>query len=321
MMKMKMKCDRFCFNKVFQWPPPELWLVKELCKEIVVPYTPPHYCPRTELQQKYEDYQYKTRPVPFGIPSEHHTLAIQTAPRPHGDTLHNLLDNLDRAGIERWIGPKLLVSDGFEPKIQSSWSMSTTKTPTAGSARTFIRLLQESLRVDPNLEYLTCLQDDIVLSLNALDYISRVKVPIDLSLISWFTYDYNPPTHKLTPSPETHSNPVLACRPTRLFILGQAITIPRWSIESILYCPYVQNWPKVNGCDEIPGWVLGDAPHAVHFPNLAQHTDGVNSACLLTLNRKDPEAIHPDWIMGHRMSPYFAGLDFNSLKLIQEDHP
>ena len=309
-------CDRFCRDRGSAFASPDLWLIRKV-DELVSPFSPPHYCSRLEARQAVEDLLYVPRSVEFGNSSSHHVLSILTAPRPVEDELPRLLDSLHKAGVDRWSGVKLIVADGSSPAVPSGWQGHFLPAPSSGSARAFRHVLQSAIKADPELEYLTYLEDDVVLSANALDYISSVQVPDDLSLVSWFTYDYNPPTLPLGPEVLRYKLPVLACRPTRLFILNQFLTIPRRTIEAVLRCPYVRDWPKSNGSDEIFGWVLGDVPYAVHFPNLAQHGGGtVNSAVLLTMKTSEPDrSPHPDYFTSARISPFFAGVDFDSLSL------
>lgn len=309
-------CDMFCLGRGTAAVSPDLWGLREV-GELVVPFSEPHHCSRLEVRQSLEDLQYVSRPVEFGELSSHHVLSVLTAPRPVRDELPCLIESLHRAGLDRWIGMKLLVADGSNPVVPSGWQGHFFPAPASGSAHAFRRTLQLALQADPELEYLTYLEDDVILSVNALDYISSVQVPDDLSLVSWFTYDYNPPTIPLGPTVSRYQLPVLACRPTRLFILNQALTIPRRTIEAVLRCPHVRDWPKSNGSDEIFGWVLGDVPYAVHFPNLVQHGGGmVNSAVLMTMKSVEPgRSPSSDYFTTSRISPFFAGVEFDSLSL------
>jgi hypothetical protein len=302
------QCDRFCRSRTdTPWWSIEIAPLK--------PFTPPHHCTRLESSRHPEDTHFAVRQPSFQDPSNHHVLAVQTAPRPQ-DSLEQTIASLTTSGSERWLGAKLLIADGCRPNVPPGWLHSFSLPPTSGSAKTFVKLLRHSLSIDPGLESLTIIQDDVFLCLNALDYISRMAMPPDITLLTWFTYPYDyayPPSPAQQPHPSELALPVLACRPTRFFILGQAFTLPRRTVDSLLTCPHVaHDWPKTHGSDEMPAWALGDAPYATHFPNLAQHIAGENSACLLTLGNPDRETPHS----GKRTSPYFPGMEFDALSLI-----
>jgi hypothetical protein len=256
-----------------------------------------------------------------------------------------MLTNLHSAGIGNWQGIKLLVSDGFslydftdtgdlEPMTAfNNWFHFLSPEPSVGSSATFIRLLKSALLCDPELEQLTVLQDDVELCQNALDYIGRVVIPVSAlgaSFITWFTCPYDYHWEKIpvqTPHPSELGYPVLAFRPSRYFILAPACTYTRETIDRLLYCPHLQqSWPKRHNCDEMISWALGDSLYATHFPNIAQHRGGKNSAILydmakrshlgevdtrLSLEKLEEDPQHGSW-----ESPYYVGRSFDALSLI-----
>jgi hypothetical protein len=220
-----------------------------------------------------------------------------------------------------------LVSDGplsIDTPILIDWKVSSTPSQ-HGSAQSFVRTLRLALSLDPDLDHLTFVEDDVEMSLNSLPYIARLQVPGDVAFVTWFTYDYDyssPPHTLLEPHPSTLDHPVLACRSSRYFILTQCCTFPRRTVERILDCPLASaNWPKRDAHDELISWALGDSPYAVHFPILIQHTGGLNSAVSfdrarsinvetdLVSSLSDPQA-------GARTCPYYAGPNFNAMSLI-----
>ena len=206
--------------------------------------------------------------------------------------------------MEPWDGPAAV--DIPRNRMLPGWLHSISPSPASGSAKTFLRLLRLSLLIDPKLESLTCIQDDVILCLNGLDYISRISVPPDVTLMTWFSlpYDYSYP-----PSPVQRPHPSEST-----LLLGQAFTLARKSVDSLLSCPRVAlDWPKLHGSDEMPAWSLGDTTYATHFPNLAQHMEGENSACLMTLGNPPQKTPHE----GPRTSPYFPGADFDALSLME----
>lgn len=306
-----MKCSQFCLSRplgvLLKIPPWKRTLAPLPSGQ---PYSSPHYCSRLEVPRKKDDRKYIEQSVSRKTPSNHHALAIQTAPRPRGISLPSTLESLKTAGLARWLGPKILASDGYIPDCPPSWTGLTVSTemPPLGSAKTFIALLRKSIEIDPKLEYLTYLQDDIVLAKNTLDYISQVSIPSNISLVSWFNTTWNKPGWKNDP-------PVLGCRPTRYFIRSQAMTITRMAMDAMLYCHVVNKWPRINSCDAMPDWALGDMPYADHYPSLVQHTEGLNSACNLTLIQRKLDSTYPH--KGPRISASFVGENFNALELFE----
>jgi hypothetical protein len=145
-----------------------------------------------------------------------------------------------------------------------------------------------------------------------------VAIPEDVAFVSWFTYDYDFtfPTQQQLQHPSLSPSPVLAVRSSRYFILTQACTFPRITIERLLSCPHItESWHKADSHDEMIGWALGDALYAVHFPIVVQHTGGLNSAVLLS--RGKPLAESGDPQASARTSPFFVGTDFDARSLLR----
>jgi hypothetical protein len=251
-------------------------------------------------------------------PSPHHALVVQTAPRSN-DELEATLESLRIAGSDRWAGPRLVSSDG--PMIgrhPTSWPVFEGPQQ-LGSARAFVRSLRLALALDVDLEHLTFVEDDVSASTNALDYVARTEIPGDVSLITWFTYDYDfstPRHQRLGPHPSASRQAVLACRSTRYFILTQACTLTRATIDRILLCPAAsEHWPKTHAHDELISWAIGDSLYATHFPILFQHRGGLDSAVTLASHLLPPDAGDPQ--SGDRTSPYYAGDSFDALSLLR----
>lgn len=187
-----------------------------------------------------------------------------------------------------------------------------------GSAIGFVSALRHALANDGDLEYLTFIEDDVSMCRNALSYMARVGIPQDLSFVSWFTYDYDyatPPMQRQTPHPSESRTAVLGVRPSRYFILIQACTFPRRTVERLLRCPRITSeWPKREGHDEMVAWALGDALYATHFPILVQHTGGLNSA--VVLDRGQAKLAPGDPWAEERKSPYYKGDAFDALSLM-----
>ncbi len=159
-------------------------------------------------------------------------------------------------------------------------------------------IVRKALELDPRTECLTVFQDDIVLSKNALDYIQHIEIHPDLAAISWYSGDWI--------EPDFMSRPILGCRPSRFFYASLGLTLPRRTLNDILYCPMATRWHRRNLSDILLAWILMDKLYAEHCPNLIQHPREANSAC------------------GHstiRTSAIFAGENFDSLSLLSGKGP
>jgi len=322
-------CDYYCQEKISPdemepfrspWEPP---------RAPVVPMSPlsnPHRCTRQHSPRRPLDFQYETTPAEIAEPSPHHALAILTALRPRPSLLETL-DSLEDAGLDRWTGPKIMYSDGPSSCREAAgtidrqgWRVIRTAEP-RGAAWSFVNLLRLCLTADPDLDRLTFVEDDVELCRNALDYVSRVRACV---LLSWFTFDYDwscPGHAPACPSQAAvadRTRGILARRSTRYFILTQACTLPRRTVDLILACPHVASrWPKPDGHDEMIAWALGDAPYAVHFPILAQHTGHLNSAIEMARERHLPAGENPKPAYHVGQSPYYVGREFNAMSLAE----
>ena len=275
------------------------------------------------------DFYYEHRPVElyWQTTSDRHALVIMTALRPLGATLDGTLRSLKDAGVDRWLGPKVIASDGLystahseHSEVISNWKV-LEHHPSRGSAYTFIRTIEYLLRTFTNLDYLTIIEDDVELCKYALDYMSQVKIPEDISFLSWFTYPYDfsgsdrRPNYEANQASEFLPETSLVCRSSRFFVLNQACTYPRRTLERLLACHHIVNdWPRRNGHDEMPAWALGDALYATHLPILVQHTGGLNSA--VKLSREEIVSSSSDPQKGSRMSPLYVGASFDASKLL-----
>jgi hypothetical protein len=242
------------------------------------------------------------RPVTFTDPSDDHVLAIQTCPRPNENSLDRTLSSLRNAGLDHWRGPKLIVADGYSPPIPTGWILDARPSPPDGSSKTFMRLLRASVHAAPNLSRITYLQDDVSLVKNALDYIDHVKIDNDLSFISWFSVWDN------WQGQGKNSLPLFEIGKNIRFHANPAITMPYETIKILLQFLESGSWLHRNGSDRIPAVALEDGLFASHYPVIAQHTEGTNSACT------------PD-CKSERKSKQFVGEKFDALDLIRAQKP
>ena len=301
-------CGRVCFSLYWRAP----W-------ETDVTPTPRNACTRQYLEP---DLLYQPTPVSFSRDtSARHPLVLLTAPRPT-PTLPATLASLRASYVDRWPSAKLLVSDGpLEPTCLLGANWETDISPsTTGSAKTFVRALRRALELCPDLKLLTIMEDDVEVCRSFFDYLRLVKVPDDLALVTWFTYEF-PGEERMHEEasrrgwrhPSSYTVPVLARRSTQSFVLFQCATLTRDTVDRLLRCPRVLDWHQENGHDEIPAWALGDVPYAAHFPGLVQHTGGLSSA--VAANRTTaPEGRDPQ--VGARTSPYYVGPEFDALSLV-----
>jgi len=236
------------------------------------------------------------RSVSYTEPSRDHVLSLQTCHRPQHNSLPATLTSLDHAGLARWLGPKIVVADGYSPSMPPDWMVDASDPPASGSARPFLRLLRLALRTSPDLKLLTYLQDDISFAKNALDYIARVKIEDDLTLVSWFT-------SWTSDEDEPGTWPCLKLGTIARFARSQAITMPRRTIDALLGSYEIAHWPFRHACDMMFAHVLTEQKYGAHYPILAQHTEGLNSAC---------NHAH----LKGRTSDEFAGEEFDAMSLI-----
>jgi hypothetical protein len=318
-----MRCDRHC-RRGDKGPWDSPWDDDYPQVPLMLPLSAPHFCTRLHTPRRSLDFQYAAMPAEIlDDLSRHHALILQTAPRP-ASTLDRTLASLKEAKIAEWRGSRILCSDGplHVDQDHDGWHAFDT-CQQLGSAKAFIRALRMGLSVDPDLETLTFIEDDVELCQNALPYMSRVAIPEDVAFISWFTYDYDwaTPRHAIVePHPSVvaaqEKRGILGCRSSRYFILTQACTFPRRTVDRLLDCPHIAElWPRRDGHDCMISWALGDALYAVHFPVLAQHMGGLQSA--VALARGDAATGDSDAQAGSRQSPYYAGRDFDALSLMQ----
>ena len=228
-----------------------------------------------------------------------HVLAIQTAERPRGSLLGQLLISLDQAGLDRWEGPKLIVSDGCSPIVGGSWLLDASPPPPGGTSRTFMRVLRAAALAAPTFTRLTCLQDDVVLAKNFLDYVDQVLMEDDLGFISWYS------SWDAKPRPGNSPRPVLEIGCNACFGGSQALTLPRRTADILLDFLESGRWPYRNACDRLFAAAMEGGRFAAHYPVIAQHIGDANSS------------------LGHRerRSREFVGEDFDVLALVPGASP
>ena len=242
------------------------------------------------------------RSVVFTDPSDVHVLAIQTCPRQKGESLERTLSSLHRAGLNNWRGPKLIISDGYSPPTPAGWILDASPCSPEGSSKTFMRLLKASILAAPGLSRITYLQDDVSLAKNALNYIDRVKIDNDLDFISWFSIWDN------WPGQGKDSLPLLEIGKNVRFHASPALTMPNRTIRNLLQFLESGAWLYRYGSDRIPAVALEDGLFASHYPVIAQHTEGCNSACTPNCGSE-------------RKSKQFVEEGFDCLDLIEKQKP
>lgn len=162
-----------------------------------------------------------------------------------------------------------------------------------GEAKTFFRILQAAASY-PRMTALTLFEDDIVLAKNAFDYIATTRIDPDLAFVSWFSIYYHG-GYRLPP--------LLSCFLARDYSFHQAITFPARTVHELLASDVLKNWPEPHNADRMYKDIFPMRKVAVHYPNLAQHVGGTDSA---VGNNKD----------GPRLSLTFIGEDTDALDLL-----
>ena len=157
-----------------------------------------------------------------------------------------------------------------------------------------MRVLSAAVRAAPAFTRLTCLQDDVVLAKNFLDYVDCVLVDDDLSFISWYS------SWDARPSTGDPFRPVLEIGKNACFGGSQALTLPRRTADILLGFLESGRWPYRNACDRLFAAAMEGGRFAAHYPVIAQHMGDSNSS------------------LGHRerRSKEFVGEDFDALALV-----
>ena len=225
--------------------------------------------------------KYQTFKPVIGDPVPH-VLVVQTC---NEHRLRAVMYALDKAGLERWQGPKLIIADGFTPKqntLPKGFMVAASPTQD-GQAKTFFRGLQLASSSWPDIRYITFFEDDVVLAQNALDYIQRID-DSQFSLISWYT----------------HTRALRTRRPMFLRISSSefsripAITLRTPFVRRMLESDVVKQWTERHGADMV--FAKFATPVAVHFPAIVDHVGEVS----LTGNH------------GSRRAPTFVGTGFDA---------
>lgn len=227
------------------------------------------------------------RTVRRGVSRGDHVLAVMTCVGREA-ALAQTMKALNRAGIDRWRGPKLLVCDGEPPYAPPDWIVVAKREQPVGQAKTFLDVLQAAAGFK-HLSALTLFEDDVALADNALDYIAEVEIDPDLALISWFTID----NFAAPFAPFLYVTPAVSYRPS-----NQGITFPAVTVREVVDGKLLDTWSEPHGADAV--FLKMSKPCAVHFPNLVQHTHGNAS---LTGN------------VGARLSTTFPGENFDASSL------
>lgn len=226
------------------------------------------------------------RPVRFGAAVPSHALIVQTTRRPES-YLQRLLASLSAAGLERWQGPKILVADGCAPTILGWQTYGSDEQ--VGQAQTFFKALD----LAGAFEYVTFLEDDVVLARNALDYIKTVQFTADLKLVAWYGGGQSPFV--------SVPGPFLATVAASGFARIPAVTMPGKTAREVATSAARDAWKDRHGADEIFGRVFPDGLCAIHFPSVVQHIGDISAV----------------GNTGSRPSPTFPGEDFDAGSLTE----
>jgi hypothetical protein len=194
-------------------------------------------------------------------------LIVQTALREPA-YLPRTLASLERAGLERWAGPRALVADGYMPEALG-WAV--WGSDRCGQARTFFRALQIAAAY-PDFSALTLVEDDIVLARNALDYIATVERDPAFVLHTWFTWQIRRPW--TAPAPST---PFFLDVPLAHHSSNVAVTLSAATVRALLTSDAIKQWTAQHAGDVAYLGAFAHGRAAVHFPALVQHVGDVSA--------------------------------------------
>ncbi len=226
------------------------------------------------------------RPVQLGMSDPSHALVLQTCKRPVG-YLDRTLISLRRGGLMAWPGPRVIVSDGYDPRDDyptDGWDVVKVSEKSEGQARTFLRALLHAHEM--RVSRVTIIEDDVMFAREALRYIACVQPERDVFLSAWFT---------LYPG-DTTGRPFWHVRSMREFARNQAITLSAETLATVTDDDRVMGWGERSGADQIFGKFWPDKLCALHYPNPVQHVGDESSV----------------GDQGRQVSPSFVGEDFNA---------
>lgn len=223
-------------------------------------------------------------PERYSRPVHRHALLVQTAPRAR-ETLSRLLDTIDRDG--GWNGPKVVAVDG-RSNVPTAWRGScvhaSPNTSCVGQVKTLLTGLRAVLAQD--WDVITILEDDAVLTKNALNYI---RIVAGGTTTSWYT--------PLQCPYEDAKQAFFSVRRMDGFSRFVAVTLPRKAALEL--ADGLSAWPDAHGGDMVLSRRLPQEEYALHFPAIVDH-DGVS----LVGNTEE------------RGAPTFLGEDFDALDLL-----
>jgi hypothetical protein len=197
-----------------------------------------------------------------------HVLVLQTSPRAE-NYLERTLLSLRDCGVNRWAGPRIVVADGYDPRVQyTSLLDGWVVEPLIGSrqqrhARTMLRGLLRASE-SPGFTRLTLVEDDVVFAKGALDWMALVDLDPDIFFAAWFT---------LYPAPHDFSvgAPYWHVRPMNEYSRTQAISLPGDTVRAVLNEPGAMGWPPFRGGDQLFRHFWPTALCAICYPNIVQH--------------------------------------------------
>lgn len=216
-----------------------------------------------------------------------HMLLIQSARQTF---LPQMMASLERAGLERWRGPRILFTDGWDAPDMNGFEPVRSSRP-RGQAHTMLAAFVHA--IGQGVDWLTILEDDIVFTVNGLDYIAAVERAPDLYMHSWYT-------GAICPWPSC-TDAVLAAFPCSAFTRAQAVTYPVETLIEIVASPVATDWAEPHGGDVLVARAGGRRRYGLHFPSIVQHIGGAASLVGSSIDVVT--------------SPTFPGEDFDALRL------
>jgi len=169
-----------------------------------------------------------------------------------------------------WQGPTTVIidGDGPQPTCLRDWTWLPTATPKReGQARTFFRALEHAHML--KWDFLTVLEDDIVLAPNALEALQHIEIPANAAVLAWYS-NAPQPFHSIG----NQSRIVMQQMPCAA--TGVALTMTRRTIDQLLTSEVYNAWTDTHGGDGIFNLAMPGKFWATMYPNPVQHIGTVS---------------------------------------------
>jgi len=231
-------------------------------------------------------------------------IAVSTCLRPGGVSyLRETLRSLEAAGASNF--PKIVFSNGPIPPIDiCPWPCQ--ETTTASSRSNLVAAI--SMAANLNAERLLFFEDDILACVGAVERMATVKIPGDVSFMTF--HDLKELQNDETMRPSVMRVPAKGFD-GRGFWGNQAIAIPNLTLRYLAKKDFfsIRRDELPGGGDSSIGDLAASSPRpffSVHIPSLVRHTGAVSVA-------------HPGAQLGKRQPRNYRGDSFDAHQLVRSD--